>query len=268
MKKLPVCFGQYEADHPACNGVRLKTVPCAVRDRCLALRLHCRKVGQRRQDFLHYEKVGKEEYAHPLEAKLIPALDRIIVQQGIRDGRVTGPTKVRRKKRKVSKAPRPPRTTTAKRAARRGAKERAEADAKVAMSLVGAFVGRLAEQSERRLAQTPGSADIGDLFLDYKVRYVTVYARIEDYKQKPVAVVYPKSRRRLLSILVAADYFDIEKLLSVGDKQRLTLENITGKGGSFNVRFVDLDRAHAARVAERIASAINAGIIALPDSSA
>jgi hypothetical protein len=236
VKRVPCCFGSYVRLHDQCDGDRRTDgTPCVLRDDCYGFQFLVDEFRLSGRPILpddHLHKCGESLCFRKGSEWIIPAIDRVIVEHGIQDGRCG-----------------------------RAIARRAIVDNKqIAEELVRWFALRVSEILVRPVHELFGECDLGDLLLvdrTSRSNYVSLYARSNRGKVV-VASIFPNRRAGKLRIKLPLRRDSVTMRKSV---RVVPFEGCAD--GRFSIQFCGLDRRGTSVVAEIVAQAITNGDIAI-----
>ena len=253
----PPCMSEYDPKDRECNGhprgeTEADRVPCASRDRCLGLQKALEVTGQPLEKLIQLRKDSSgDEYTVLRKPDAVNrVIDVCVSKFGIKDGKIANP------KGKTKKPQLPPSV---------GAPNGAD----TARGLASWFTEKLKEASARDIKPVMGDCEPGELFIIDRMdksNYAACYCRNERGKGRiAVASMYPNARSGRIQIRIAVGFQPYVESLSKVARAKLSPQDCTGKDGNFKVRLVNLDKEAVALAAETVASAIEKGMIVLPE---
>ena len=280
-KKYPKCFGFYSRKDTQCDGDRnghspVEKMYCAMRDRCVALRKHCKVNKLRVSNYMQRERIVDEDgerrsycFTHLEDDDLKALLNKTIESWGIVNGRVTRaePAKieVKAKKRKngVSLRKASPMDEKTKKKISEASKSAASDAIDRARDLCMRFFQRISMLSDKKISTTK-NASVGDLVVVDRMknsRYMSIYLEAKKQRRVAIAAICPSVRTRKAEIRIAVPLKHFRK--SEIDKLFL----IEFSDGKFVTKTGKMDIEGMAIMAEIICRFIGEGIIKAPSGT-
>lgn len=280
-KKYPRCFGFYSRKDSQCEGDRHGDSPvdkmyCVMRDRCVALRKHCKHNNLRVSNYMQRERIvdvdGERRtycFTHLEDEDLTALLNKTIESWGIVNGRVTRSepakveSKVKRRKNGTSLRKASPMDEKTKKKISEANKSLANDALDRARDFCMRFFQRISVLSDRKISTTK-TASAGDLVVVDRMknsRYMSIYLEMSNQRRMAIAAVCPSIRARKAEIRIAVPLKHFKK----SEINRLFL--IEFSDGKFITKTGKMDIEGMAIVAEIICRFINEGIIKAPSET-